>query len=297
MDSSLNLNGAAASPHTHDSNWEPPRSRTRNAIDMVSSGGIGPGPRIEQIHDVNEALDLYAKQYLPGQKKSIPGIAVRSLLLGVVFTLSTNLTLFLLFCTGTPLWRLPFFLTILSTFHFLEFWTTARYNPPAMSISSFLLSQNGSAYIIAHTGAIAECLLRNTLLCSISPLLPSSFSNALIVLSLCLMVVGQAIRSYAMITAGTNFNHIVQHTRKSTHTLVTDGIYAWLRHPSYFGYFWWGLGTQIMMGNVVGFIGYTVVLWTFFYRRIGGEEALLIKFFGDDYVQYKKRSWVGIPFI
>lgn len=269
---------------------------------MVSSGGIGPGPRSTiiqpsgPIHDINEAIDLYSKQYLPGQRKSISGIAVRSLLLGIVFTLSTNLTLYLLFYTSTPLWRLSFFLVSLSTFHFLEFWTTARYNPPAASISSFLFSQNGSAYTIAHTTASIECLLRNTVLKSYPSMLSPSISNALLGLSLLLIVGGQAIRSYAMITAGTNFNHIVQHTKKTSHALVTDGIYAWLRHPSYFGYFWWGLGTQIMMGNTVSFVGYTVVLWFFFNRRIGGEEALLIKFFGDEYVQYKKRSWVGIPF-
>ena len=28
-----------------------------------------------------------------------------------------------------------------------------------------------------------------------------------------------------------------------------------------------------------------------------GEEELLIKFFGNDYVQYRKKTWVGIPFI
>jgi len=65
----------------------------------------------------------------------------------------------------------------------------------------------------------------------------------------------------------------------------------------YFGYFWWGLGTQIVMGNPVCFVGYAVVLWRFFERRIGGEEELLVSFFGDEYVHYRKRTMVGIPFI
>ena len=30
---------------------------------------------------------------------------------------------------------------------------------------------------------------------------------------------------------------------------------------------------------------------------IAGEEELLVKFFGDMYVAYRQRTWVGIPFI
>src|SRR6202011_4303690 len=70
-------------------------------------------------------------------------------------------TLYLVIFTNSPLWRLPTFLATLSLFHFLEFWTTARYNTRSAQISSFLLSQNGSAYNIAHTAAMFECLITN----------------------------------------------------------------------------------------------------------------------------------------
>ncbi|RYF84537.1 MAG: hypothetical protein EOO03_14665, partial [Chitinophagaceae bacterium] len=36
----------------------------------------------------------------------------------------------------------------------------------------------------------------------------------------------------------------------------------------YFGFFWWGVGTQLLLGNTVCFVGYTGVLWYFFSRRI-----------------------------
>lgn len=39
------------------------------------------------------------------------------------------------------------------------------------------------------------------------------------------------------------------------------------------------------------------MLWRFFSKRIEGEEELLVRFFGDEYVQYRKRTRVGIPFI
>ncbi len=133
-----------------------------------------------------------------------------------------------------------------------------------------------------------------------------------------MLVVGQGTRTTAMIHAGSNFNHLIQSKKKEGHVLVTGGIYKYLRHPSYFGFFWWGLGTQVVLGNAVCLVGYAVVLWRFFKRRIESayipfrgmqrgcslireisaeEETLLIGFFGMDYVRYRDRTTVGIPFI
>ena len=88
---------------------------------------------------------------------------------------------------------------------------------------------------------------------------------------LLLVLIGQITRTLAMVHAGTNFNHLVQRQRRPGHVLVTHGIYAWLRHPSYFGYFWWGLGTQLLLANPLCFITYAVVLWRFFNERIRRE--------------------------
>lgn len=112
-----------------------------------------------------------------------------------------------------------------------------------------------------------------------------------------LIIIGQIFRSLAMATAGTNFNHKVQRKRAIGHQLVTTGIYGVLRHPSYFGFFWWAIGTQLLVGNAVCLAGYAFVLWRFFSRRIQGEELYLVGFFGDEYVQFRKRTKVGIPFI
>lgn len=43
--------------------------------------------------------------------------------------------------------------------------------------------------------------------------------------------------------------------------------------------------------------GYAYVLWKFFSRRIEGEEGLLIKFFGQEYIEYKRGTVIGIPFV
>ena len=137
----------------------------------------------------------------------------------------------------------------------------------------------------------------------------------MIMVGIIMIVVGQVVRSTAMAQAGTNFNHTVQSRKNDGHELVTSGLYAYLRHPSYFGFFWWGIGTQVVLGNTVCFFAYAGVLWYFFMKRITrkhanqgttlgsqadnclDEEKHLIDFFGDDYKAYRTRTRVWIPFI
>lgn len=210
--------------------------------------------------------------YLPSGSKSLAGISLRAALLGATFGF-TSLSTVILAASPSPLWRAPFFLATLSLFHFLEYYVTARYNTPVANISAFLLSQNGWAYNLAHTLACAECLLTHTVLPY--DILPPLLRYALLGLGFTMLVIGQVTRSMAMAQAGTNFNHTVQMQKKHGHELVTNGMYAWLRHPSYFGFWWWGLGTQVVLGNVVCFAGYAVVLWQFFKSRITSELSLL----------------------
>lgn len=295
------LHGPARPLSSQNGSWSPPTSRRGPAIsnghaDHHGEANISPPPPPSRQSELSAALDTYDSQYLPGHPKSLSKIATLAFLLGVVLVLSLTLTLYALLIQPTPLWRAPLFFSILSIFHFLEFWTTAVYNTRSAQVSSFLLSQNGSAYNLAHSAALVECLLTNFLFPSRS-WLPPTLRNALLCAGALLVITGQAIRSWAMIAAGTNFNHVVQRTKDASHHLVTSGVYAYLRHPSYFGFFWWGLGTQMVLGNPLCFATYAVVLWRFFAERIEREEKLLVAFFGDEYVAYRKRTRVGIPFI
>lgn len=74
-----------------------------------------------------------------------------------------------------------------------------------------------------------------------------------------------------MATAGTNFNHTPQKKKQAGHELVTSGIYAYSRHPSYFAFFWWAVGTQVLVGNKICLVAFFVFLWNFFNQRIKGK--------------------------
>ncbi|OKL61507.1 hypothetical protein UA08_03660 [Talaromyces atroroseus] len=261
--------------------WRPPGANA-NTSSANSNGSTAP-PDI-----VNSAGASPHPSVLPNGKMSLAGISIRAFFLGVVLGISLIATIILLVWHPTPLWRLPFFISSLCLFHFLEFWVTAQYNTRDAEVSAFLLTANGAAYNIAHGSAMLECFIWHFLLAPKEGAGGGSWYSAIIVFfGLAAMIVGQIVRTVAMATAGSNFNHVVQARYREGHVLVTGGVYSLLRHPSYFGFFWWGLGSQLVMQNVVCFIG----------SRIQREERFLVAFFGDDYISYKSRTPVGIPFI
>jgi protein-S-isoprenylcysteine O-methyltransferase len=250
------------------------------------------------------------KELYPAGQRSLSGIALRAFLLGSTLGLSICAAILLLY-HRQHLWRAPFFVASLCVFHFLEFWTTAEFNTPTATIAAFLFT-NGKHYRQAHTFALIETVITSFFF----PEWQSRVNPPLVIfLGLAMMLVGQGVRTIAMAQAGTNFNHQVQSKRNYGHELVTTGLYYYFRHPSYFGFFWWGLGTQIVLGNAVSFVGYVGVLWYFFNTRIRrkfalvtrsvvneaefgvDEEKHLVEFFGDEYVAYRARTSVWIPFI
>ena len=265
--------------------------------------------RTSHHHDVQPLFPQVriSPDYMPNGRKSLSGIAEHAFCLGLVLGVSLMLALQLAYAEHY-LWRIPFFFSILAVFHFLEFDTTARYNPPDAKVSSFLLFSNGRAYNIAHTTAIIEVLLRYWLVAgdyltfkilpeAVAVTLHQSFFALPVVLGIVLVGLGQAFRSLAMKQAGTSFNHVVQSSKKEDHVLVKSGVYWVSRHPAYFGFFWWGLGTQLVLGNPICFVAYAAILWKFFSHRIMHEEKHLVNFFGKDYLEYRKQTPVLIPFI
>jgi protein-S-isoprenylcysteine O-methyltransferase len=111
------------------------------------------------------------------------------------------------------------------------------------------------------------------------------------------LVGGQACRIVAMHTARGHFSHTIMETRQKDHQLVTHGIYRFLRHPSYCGWFWWVVGTQILLCNPLCALVYALVSWRFFAARIKYEEGTLKTFYPQEYPSYCRQTVVGIPFI
>ena len=186
---------------------------------------------------------------------------------------------------------------VLSFFHLMEFFTTAAFNPASATYDSYLINHS-TAYTIAALVSWLEFWLKNFV--GTTTGLNWSFPPAHISIGvgLAFTTFGQFARSLAMWTARSNFNHIVQDRKHKGHVLVTSGIYTFLRHPSYVGFFYWSIGTQILLGNPFCIVAYTVASWRFFNQRIPVEEEFLAtRIFPNEYPRYMKRTFIGIPFI
>ncbi|CCH41281.1 Lamin-B receptor [Wickerhamomyces ciferrii] len=223
---------------------------------------------------------------LPDIKKNPPEeIATTAMNLGILFGFALGVSVF-------SSYKPPaFYLMSLSLFHFLEFFVTAKYNPRKVHKESFIIN-NGSSYTLAHTIAIIEVAIEFYFFPNFKKSYPLVKT-----LGVLLVIFGQILRSWAMITAGKSFSHLISINRQDDHELVTTGIYSVFRHPSYTGFFWWAVGTQLVLVNPISIVGFILILWFFFKNRIEFEEKFLIKFFGEKYEDYRKTASVYIPFI
>eukprot|EP00934_Nitzschia_sp_Nitz4_P008620 Nitzschia sp. Nitz4//scaffold50_size126154//33668//34513//NITZ4_003675-RA/size126154-processed-gene-0.33-mRNA-1//1//CDS//3329553668//8610//frame0 len=180
------------------------------------------------------------------------------------------------------------YITAMAIFHLSEFFVTAVFNADVTSSQSFLINHS-KAYTAAFLMASTEFSLR-FLFCP-NAFFPAACAGAIVVL------VAQVVRSWAMITAGQSFNHMIQTAKKDNHVLITHGIYSVLRHPSYFGFFYWSVGTQLLLNNWRSMILFAAAAIMFFRRRIPYEEESLMAHFPGSYQKFAQSTWIGIPFV
>lgn len=179
------------------------------------------------------------------------------------------------------------YLVLLSLFHFSEYFVTSLTNPSTLSPSSFLIGQ--SAYSQAITCSVLEYLIESYFFPTMKHF------NYISLIGLIMALGGEIVRKCAMFTAGKNFSHLIKSTKDPEHKLITHGIYKLLRHPSYAGWYYWAIGSQLLLLNPICTIVFAVISNCFFYDRIQYEEELLIEFFGQDYKDYIKRAHLWVP--
>jgi len=175
-----------------------------------------------------------------------------------------------------------------AAFHLWEYIYVAMFHPGELSWHSFLIDHSRER-TIAGVASVVEYLLERLLF-------PSMKGWRLVVyLGFFICAGGQAVRTLAMYTAGSNFHHHIRDEKEENHQLVTWGVYSYLRHPAYFGWFWWAIGNQIVLMNPICIPAWGYAAWMFFKDRIPVEEETLLGFFPDDYDRYRRRTPVGIP--
>src|SRR5215831_19277376 len=103
---------------------------------------------------------------------------------------------------------------------------------------------------------------------------------------------GSALRILPVFILGDRFSGLV--AIQPGHTLVTNGIYGVIRHPSYLGLLINSLGWSLAFRSGVG-VFLTLLLIPPLIARIHAEERLLHTQFGDEYDAYRSRTSRLIP--
>ena len=135
--------------------------------------------------------------------------------------------------------------------------------------------------------------------------------------SLALLYLGTYVRLQAYAQLGTNFTYRIAKPDQ----LVTTGLYAYVRHPSYTGLLlvllamyslfmrqrglvscWAPLVDKKMVTNdmhalLVPVIGFTCAIYMFMIRRVREEEVMMEKEFGKTWREYKKGTKKFVPYV
>ncbi len=112
---------------------------------------------------------------------------------------------------------------------------------------------------------------------------------------LAIIVIGMIIRFFAIWSLGRLFT--VDVTIRENHKIKKDGMYRNVRHPSYTGSLISFAGFGISLNNWLSLITITILVTAVFLYRIKVEEKLLTLQFGEDYIDYKKKTYYLIPWI
>jgi protein-S-isoprenylcysteine O-methyltransferase Ste14 len=86
-------------------------------------------------------------------------------------------------------------------------------------------------------------------------------------------------------------------TIKQDHQIKKDGFYRYLRHPSYTFSLLTSLGLGIYLNNWFSLILAFLPPFIAFTYRIKIEEQALVEKFGEEYVEYRKKTKKLVPFI
>ncbi|PIA15597.1 ICMT-domain-containing protein [Coemansia reversa NRRL 1564] len=190
--------------------------------------------------------------------------------------------------TSTSVFSL--YVAIVALYHMLEYLGVALYNPSRTELGSFMFNPDGdNRYTVAMAVSVAEYFIE----CWVFG--RTKEPSAITLIGLVMAIIGQIIRTLAMVTAKASFNHYVATRRAVDHQLITHGVYRYERHPSYVGFFLWAVGLQTMLKNVIATVLFIVALGYFFTKRTRKEEAFLLNFFGNKYQLYKDQTPSLIP--
>ena len=125
--------------------------------------------------------------------------------------------------------------------------------------------------------------------------LPVELDQTVRYLGIAIAVVAALFAAWAMWSLGRSYG--IRMDVFEGHTLKTDGPYAIVRHPMYFGIVLFHIGASLAMQSPLLLAMTALIIVPFTALRIVPEEKVLRHAFGERYVRYAERVPALIPFI
>ena len=82
---------------------------------------------------------------------------------------------------------------------------------------------------------------------------------------------------------------------REEHTLVTEGVFKYIRHPMYSAHLLWAIAQPLILTNWIAGFSFLVAQIPQYILRIGEEEMMMVDKFGDQYQEYMKRTGRFLP--
>ena len=109
-----------------------------------------------------------------------------------------------------------------------------------------------------------------------------------------LFFAGSILRLVGVFVLGRRFSGLV--AIQPGHQLKTDGLYHYMRHPSYTGLIVSMTGYVLIFRSVIGLL-LNILLFLFLVSRMNDEERFLEAHFGEEYRSYRLKTRRLVPFV
>ena len=113
------------------------------------------------------------------------------------------------------------------------------------------------------------------------------------VVGILLLIVALWLLGKARSTIGHNFSPRMEIGDKQT--LVSRGVYQYIRHPMYAGFWLWGIAQPLLLHNWIAGFAMLATFVPLYWARMPREEQMLLGHFGEAYRKYMEQTGRVFP--
>ena len=82
---------------------------------------------------------------------------------------------------------------------------------------------------------------------------------------------------------------------REEHTLITKGVFKYIRHPMYAAHLLWAVAQPLILTNWIAGFSFLIAQIPQYLLRIGEEEGMMLDQFGEVYQEYMHRTGRFLP--